>query len=314
MQEDFYKVLGVGRDATETDIQNAYRDLARKYHPDLNTDDASAKEKFQAVQQAYEVLSDPEKRQQYDQFGSEFESHAGHGPQRRPREYGPGGQSFEEVDLSQIFGQQFGEGGATGFSDVFRQFTRGGQRRRRAARRGNDLSHELKVSFKTSIEGGEVRISLRREDGQTETITVKIPIGIEENKKIRLRGQGAPSPNGGPPGDILITVRVDKHPWFHRRGEDLDVRVPLTLAEAAAGCKVDVPTPQGTIAVKVPPCTSSGTKLRVKGHGVRRQSGKTGDLYAEVMIVMPDSLTDQQIEWFKQLNGSSSDPRTKLKW
>lgn len=313
MQEDFYKVLGVGRNATETDIQNAYRELARKYHPDLNADDASAKEKFQAVQHAYEVLSDPEKRQQYDRFGTAFEAGPGYGPRGRARQYGPDGPSFEDIDLSQIFGGQFGEGGMGGFGDVFRQFTRGGQRRRRA-RRGNDLSHDLKVSFKTSVEGGEARISVRREDGQSETITVRIPAGIEDGKKIRLRGQGAPSPNGGPPGDILITVRVEKHPWFHRRGDDLDVRVPLTLAEAAAGCKVDVPTPQGTIAVKVPPCTSSGTKLRVKGHGVQRQGGKSGDLYAEVMIVMPDSLTDQQIEWLQQLNGSSSDPRTKLKW
>ncbi len=314
MQEDFYKVLGVGRNATDTDIQNAYRDLARQYHPDLNADDALAKEKFQAVQQAYEVLGDPEKRQQYDQFGSAFRSEPEYGPQGGSRHYGPGGQSFEDIDLSQMFGEQFGERGMDGLGDVFRQFTRGGQRRRRP-RRGNDLSHDLKVSFKSSIEGGEARISVRREDGQSETITVKIPAGIEDSKKIRLRGQGAPSPNGGPPGDILITVHVDKHPWFHRRGDDLEVRVPLTLAEAATGCKVDVPTPQGTIAVKVPPCTSSGTKLRIKGHGVRRQGGKTGgDLYAEVMIVMPDSLTDQQIEWLQQLNGSSSDPRTKLKW
>jgi DnaJ-class molecular chaperone len=306
-------VLGLGRNATAADIQTAYRDLARKYHPDLNSEDASAKEKFQAVQHAYEVLSDPEKRQHYDQFGSEFPSAAGHGPQSYTWQQRPGGEAgFEDIDLSQIFGD-FGERGAGGFGDVIRQFTRGGQRRRRA-RPGNDLSHELKVPFRTAIEGGEARISVRREGGQGETITVKIPAGIEDGKRIRLRGQGAPSPSGGPSGDLLIAVRVEKHPSFQRRGDDLDVRVPVTLAEAAAGCKVDVPTPQGTIAVKVPPCTSSGTKLRVKGHGVPRVGGKTGDLYAEIMIVMPAQLTEQQVAWLKDLNGTTANPRAKLKW
>ena len=315
--EDFYEVLGVRRDASEADIQKAYRDMARKYHPDLNSGDDRAKEKFQLVQQAYEVLNDRQKRAQYDQFGhAAFGTGGGHHPFRGRgkgggRQGGPFGSDqtgFQDIDLTQFFGGDFNAGG--GLGDIFRQFSRSGRRREK----GNDLSHELNVDFRTAIEGGEANIAVRRTDGRSETIAVKIPAGIEDGKKIRLRGQGAPSASGGPNGDVLIVVRVEKHPWFTRRGDDLDVRVPLTLAEAAAGGSVEVPTPKGTILIKVPPCTSSGTKLRVKGHGVRRQKGPPGDLYAEVMIVLPDKLTKQQLDWIKQLNGSVSNPRENLQW
>lgn len=319
MQEDFYKVLGIQRDATEAEIHKAYRELARKYHPDLNPDDDKAKKKFQQVQQAHEVLSDKQKRADYDQFGHAAFGGPGAGPDpfsrrgpggaRSAAPNGPASPNFQDIDLTQFFGGEF-SGGSGGIGDIFRQFSRGG----RGAPRGNDLFHELKIDFRTSIEGGEAAISVRREDGRSETITVKIPEGIEDGKKIRLRGQGAPSSAGGARGDIMIVIRVEKHPWFTRRGDDLDVRVPLTLAEAAAGTSVDIPTPKGTISIKVPPCTSGGTKLRVKGHGVRRKGNKKGDLYAEIMIVMPEKLTDQQLTWIKQLNGAASNPRTNLRW
>ena len=317
MQEDLYKVLGLNRDATDAEIQKAYRDLARKYHPDLNPDDAKAKAKFQQVQNAYEILNDKEKRSQYDQFGHAAFGGPGGGP--HPQHGGPGGPfrggqpNFQDIDLSQFFGGDFGgaSGGAGsgGFSDIFRQFSRGGRR----PQKGNDLSHELKIDFRTAIEGGEVAISVRRENGKGETITVKIPPGIEEGKKIRLRGQGAPSPVGGPRGDIIIVVKVKKHPSFTRRGNDLEVRVPITLTEAAEGGSVDVPTPKGTISLKVPPCTSSGTKLRIKGHGVAGKKG-VGDLYAEVMIVLPEKLSTEQLAMIKQVNGAPANPRADLKW
>ncbi len=317
MAEDYYKTLGVSRNSSQADIQAAYRKLAREYHPDLNPDDKSSKEKFQKIQQAYEVLNDPNKREMYDRYGGSFESMGAGGPGGATRGFHghPGG--FEEVDLSELFGERFGGGAGGGFADIFKQFSRGGQRQRsRAApRRGADLKHEVKIPFHTAISGGEVQLTLRRGGGKTETIGVKIPPGIENGKKIRLRGQGEASPEGGKPGDILLTVHVTPHPCFQRRGKNLHLKVPVTLAEAALGGKVDVPTPKGTISLTIPPGTSSGKKLRVKGHGVVPANGSAGDLYAEIQIVLSKSFDDESTELVKKLNQRQSlDPRSGLKW
>ena len=207
MDDNYYKVLEVSRNATDDDIKKAYRNLARKYHPDMNLDDQSAKEKFQRVQKAYEVLSDTEKRELYDRYGSSFETMGSPGPGGGPQythsgAAGPG--SFEEIDLSQLFGERFGAGGGSGFEQIFKQFTQGqgqaGRRARPKPQRGADLQHELEIPFKTSVTGGEARLSIRRGSGGIETISVKIPAGIQQGKKIRLRGQGEPSPSGGPAG------------------------------------------------------------------------------------------------------------------
>ena len=208
MEEDYYKVLCVKRDASQKDIQRAYRDLARKLHPDMNPGDTKAKEKFQRVQQAYDVLNDPEKREMYDRYGSSFQS-AGAGSGPRHSRQRPGAGSSEEFDFSQLFGGR----GSEGFADIFRQFSGGRtQGRRRAAERGGDLHHEIEIPFRTAITGGEVALQLRRPTGKTEAIAVKIPAGIEDGKKIRLRDQGELAPDGGKPGDLLITVRVAPHP------------------------------------------------------------------------------------------------------
>ena len=183
-----------------------------------------------------------------------------------------------------------------------------------AAQSSADLQHELTVPFATAISGGEARLKIQRKGGATETISVKIPPGIEEGKKIRLRGQGE-KPARGAPGDILITVHVAPHPYFQRRGDDLHVKVPVTLAEAAEGAKVDVPTPGGTITLCVPPRTSSGRRLRVRGRGVPKRDGKAGDLYAEVQIVLPTSLDEQSLQWMRQISTQyGSNPRSELKW
>jgi curved DNA-binding protein len=331
MAEDYYKTLGISRNASATDIQKAYRDLARKYHPDMNPDDKSAKAKFQEVQRAFDVLNDASKRELYDRYGSSFESMgAGGGPRGGGAGAGRAGwgaspEGAEDIDFSQMFGERFGGGGegASPFGDIFTQFRRAGGRQRRGSApqgdaRGADVSAELEIPFTTAVLGGEAQISVRRQTGQVETLSVKIPAGIDEGKKIRLRGQGEAAA-GGTPGDILITIHVAPHPWFTRQKNNLEVRVPITIAEAALGAKVDVPTPRGTITLRVPPGSSSGKKLRIKGHGVAPRSGEPGDLFAHLEVMLPASLDDEAIELIKKLDAHAETvapqlPRKDLRW
>jgi DnaJ-class molecular chaperone len=312
MAEDYYKILEIPRNASPDQIQKAYRRLARKYHPDMNPDDRAAKEKFQKVQQAYDVLNDAKKRQMYDQFGSGFESMGG-GPGGGWRTAQGGAAGFEDIDFSQIFGQA----GGGGFEDIFRQFAGGGRGRRRQPPRqpGADLRSDLHIPFNTAITGGEAQLSVRCGTGKVEKITVKIPAGIEDGKKIRLRGQGEPSPTGGRSGDLLITVHVARHPFYTRRGNDLVVSVPITLAEAALGARIDVPTPKGEITLTIPPGTSSGKRLRLKGMGAPTGSGSHGDLYAELQVVLPASWSDEDQAAIRELDRRHPlDPRANLKW
>jgi DnaJ-class molecular chaperone len=312
MPKDHYETLGISRGASADDVQKAYRQLARKYHPDLNPDDKSAKQKFQEVQNAYEVLHDSEKRKMYDRYGHSFEQ-VGGGPAS-----GAGPNPFREVDLSEIFGDQ--GGGSGGFADIFRQFTQGGagqppRGRRAAAGRGTDLQHEVTVSFHTSVLGGDVPVSWINAQGVQKTLTMKVPPGITDGKKIRLRGQGEPSARGGKPGDLFVTVRIAPHPCYRRNGRDLEVIVPVTLTEAAAGAKIDVPTPKGTIALTIPAGTSSGKRLRVRGLGIDSADGKKGDLFAEVQVMVPHDLTPDEVETLRQMEKKRSlNPRSKLIW
>lgn len=329
MAEDHYKTLGVPKNASQAEIQKAYRELARKYHPDMNPNDKSAKKKFQEVQAAFDVLNNPEKREMYDRYGSSFETMGAGGPQQgaytwnwAPGAGGPGGASggfsAEDIDLSQFLGERFGQEMPGGFGDLFGQFRRGSAKSRKTAgggRRGADLTHELQIPFATSIVGGEVQISVQRPTGKTETLAVKIPPGIEEGKKIRVRGQGQPGPRGGTAGDLLITIHVAAHPYFQRRGNNLLVRVPVTLGEAVGGAKVDLPTPKGTVTLTVPPGTSSGAKLRVKGHGVAPKNGTAGDLLAEIQIVLPKQLSSADREAIRKIDRNySQEPRKDLRW
>jgi DnaJ-class molecular chaperone len=320
MAEDYYKTLGVRRDASQAEIQKAYRELARKYHPDMNPDDKTAKAKFQQVQKAFDVLGDSEKREMYDRYGSSFETMGAGGPYTGSAGAGgPGGFSAEGVDFSQFFGERFGEAPPEGFGDIFSHFRpaagRGSAKAAAAGRRGANIRHELQIPLQTSITGGEAQLTLRRTSGKTETIAVRIPPGIEDGKKIRVRGQGEPGLRGGTPGDILITVRVAAHPCFHRRGNHLHVKVPVTLAEAVLGAKVDVPTPRGTVSLSIPPGSSSGTRLRLKGRGAASENGPSGDLFAEIQIVLPTEIGDadrQMIEEFGRRH--PQDPRADLRW
>jgi curved DNA-binding protein len=322
MAQDFYATLGVSRSASPEEIQKAYRKLARKYHPDMNPDDATAKKKFQEVQSAFEVLSDTDKRKRYDQFGSDFDPAAagGHpGGWRYTTSSGPQTYPFDVNDLNDIFGGG-GAGGEAGggFADLFKQFNRGrGSRRaqRPAVERGNDLKHELMIPFASAVLGGEAALTVQRHDGNLETIKVKIPAGIDDGKKIRLRGQGEPGSGNGPAGDILLTIRVSPHPHFRRSGNRLDVRVPITLAEAVQGATIDVPTPHGTISLKVPPNTSSGKRLRIKGQGVQPANQPAGDLFAEIQIELPENLTEEERKQLAEIsNRHPQHLRAELRW
>ncbi|MEX0586480.1 MAG: J domain-containing protein [Pirellulales bacterium] len=328
MDEDYYSILGVPRSASAAEIQKAYRKLARKYHPDVNPEDDNAKEKFQQVQRAFEVLNDPKKRELYDRYGSSFDTMGGGGPQGRPYTWsgsggGGGGSPGEDFDFGQFFGERFG--GSGGFADILNQF-RGAAEGAGAAgagpfrgkgqpRRGEDLVHEITIPFATAVLGGKVELSLRRKSGGIETLSVKIPAGIDDGKKIRLRGQGEPGGKRGTPGDLLLTVHVAAHPWYTRRGNNLEVKVPVSLREAVLGAGVDVPTPRGVVNLKVPPRTSSGKRLRLKGQGIHPAEGPPGDLYAEIQIVLPESIDESTRKLVRDTPGLHvPDPRRDLRW
>jgi DnaJ-class molecular chaperone len=310
----------VSRNATQAEIQKAYYQLVQKYHPDRNKENAaSAKKKFQEVQAAFDVLSDPKKREMYDKYGTIFE---GTGPGARPRgspfTAHPGGATFTDVDLESLFsGGGFREGPGGSFADWFAGFQGGGGRtpKGKSPAAGADIPGEVAVPFKTAVLGGAQDFEVRRSIGRSERISVKIPPGMEDGRELRLRGLGEPGHHGGPAGDLLLRVRVDPHPCFERRGLNLIVKVPVTLAEAAAGAKIDVPTPQGTLVLHVPPGTSGGKRLRVRGRGIALPGGSKGDLLAEIQIVLPSAIDAETLEVLRKLDRRySPHPRASLDW
>ncbi|MFM8496577.1 MAG: DnaJ C-terminal domain-containing protein [Planctomycetia bacterium] len=323
MAEDHYETLGVPRTASAEDIRKAYRELARKYHPDLHPDDASAKEKFKKVQTAFDVLNDQSKREMYDRYGSAFEGvgpggpgggwGGGRGPFAGGGFPGGGGGGGAEIDLESLFG-----GG--GFGDLFGggggARSRGRRRQTRAA--GEDVTARIDIPFTLAIDGGKTDVRLDR-DGKTETISVTIPQGLPDGARMRLRGQGLPGTGGGPAGDLLLDVRVEPHPLFRRSGDTLEVTLPVSITEAIEGAKVDLPTPWGTIALKVPPGTSGGRKLRAAGMGVRHANGAKGDMIAEVQIVLPtlaDAAAREALLAAAKAaeGGAAASPRAALRW
>jgi DnaJ-class molecular chaperone len=308
VSEDLYQTLGVSRDASKDEIKKAHRKLALKFHPDKNPDDKVAAEKFKRIQEAYDVLSDDEKRPAYDRYGADFEKIRGGG--FNP---GAGGAGFEGLDLEQIFGGRGGAGAGGpgsggpqfegGFSDFFEQMMGGGgspggrgQSRRAAPQKGANIRHELELPMQLAITGGETEFYVNGEK-----LSVTIPAGVASGAKMRLREQGQPSPNGGDRGDMILIVKISDHPHFKRIGQNLELKLPLTLAEAALGAKVDVPTPSGTVAMTIPAGTSSGKRLRMKGLGVKTKDGAAGDLIVEVQIQLPESFDDESKELIEQL-------------
>lgn len=319
--KDFYKVLGVDKTASDAELKKTYRKLARQYHPDSNPGDAAAESRFKEISEAYSVLSDKEQRAEYDQvraMGSGARFTAG----------GPGAQGgFEDV-FGGMFGQQggsgqrvrFGQGGggAGGFEDIlggmfggggFGQNS-GGFRGFGGPTKGRDVTASTTLDFTTAITGDTVKLS----QGNGRPVNVRIPAGVADGQKIRLRGRGEPSPDGGEAGDLVVSVAVRKHPVFERDGQHLRVDVPVTFAEAALGATIQVPTLGGEpVKLKVAPGTPSGRVLRVKGRGVTTKSG-TGDLLATVQVAVPSHLSDKQREAVEALRAAlpDEDPREDL--
>ncbi len=295
MADDFYAVLGVPKGADADAIKKAYRKLARDLHPDKNPGNASAEGKFKTVNRAYETLSDPEKRKLYDEFGEDalregFDAERARAyRQWQGRGGGAGaGAGFGggRVNLEDLFGGGMPGGSveyeASGdpFADLFGG--RGG--RRRGPSRGRDVEQELTIDFASAVRG--TTIQLRRPDSP-EPVTVRIPPGADEGSRVRIAGQGARSSSGGPPGDLVLVLHVQPHPLFQRRGDDLELDVPITLTEAFRGGKVKVPTFDGSVTVKVPAGTQSGTVLRLRGKGVGKKGKEPGDLYVRFLIRIP---------------------------
>jgi curved DNA-binding protein len=292
MALDYYKVLGVSRTATADEVRKAYKQLAREHHPDVKPNDTAAAERFKQANEAYEVLSDPEKRKQYDQFGEAWKHARQGGPFPGGGPFGGGGGRQVDIDINDLFGQ-----GGVDLGDLFGGAFGGGRRGRSAgprSTRGEDAQTTVAVPFHIAALGGSYDIHLDR-NGNPETLSVKIPAGIRDGGTIRLAGQGNPGAGGGAAGDLLITVQVAPHPYFRRDGNDLLLDVPLTIREAALGAKVDVPTlSEGMVTVTIPPGTSSGAKLRLKGKGVPDPKSKQpGDQFVVVKIAVPKDLSEQ---------------------
>ena len=298
MSNDYYNTLGLSQGAEKKEIQKAYRELARKYHPDMNPDDASAKAKFQEVQHAYDVLSDENQRSQYDQFGEGFENMA-----QGPGGFGGGGSPFAGADLESLFGG----GGGGGFEQFFNT---GGPQGPRPTK-GQSFEDKLKIPFATAVTGGKASVNTVAEDGNTTSVQVTIPAGIESGQKIRLKGKGYPGSNGGPNGDILLTINVAPHPDYRRNGNDLELTMPLTLAEALQGTELDIPTPYSTITLKIPAGTPSGKRFRVKQHGVTHKTGK-GNLFVITQIHFPDEPPAELVEQIDALQ--QPNPRHQISW
>lgn len=303
MALDYYKTLGVSRSASTDEIRKAYKQLARENHPDVKPNDPAAAERFKQANEAYEVLSDDEKRKQYDQFGEAWKhARQGAGPYPGGGPFGGRGGQQVDIDLGDVFGQ-----GGVDLGDLFGGMFGGGGRRGRSSgprsTRGQDLQTSITVPFQTAATGGSHDVQLDR-DGTIETLSVKVPAGIREGGTIRLAGQGTTGSGGGPAGDLLITVHIAPHPYFRREGNDLLVDVPLTVKEAALGAKVDIPTlSEGLVSLTIPPGTSSGAKLRLKGKGVvDPRTKQPGDQFVVVKIAVPRDLHGRAAELLEEFD------------
>lgn len=313
-RRDFYEILDVPRTATQDEIQRAYRKLARQHHPDVNKQ-PGAEDRFKEISEAYDVLSDPQTRRRYDAFGPDFRQvpedadpeafrrsraragTAGAGQARGPGSaggFGTGlGDDLGGIDLEDLLGGIFGGGAGRGWGPI----------------RGADQEAELDLTVEEAFQGGHRSVTLEGPDGRR-TLDVKIPAGVTNGQRIRLAGQGGRGSEDAPSGDLYFVVRIAPHPRYRVEGRDLYVDLPLAPWEAALGTSVAVQTPGGETKVKVPPGTSSGKRLRLRERGLPHPRGRHGHLYAEVKIVVPAKLTDEERRLFEQLAATSTfEPR-----
>lgn len=310
--QDYYETLGVAKTATEAEIKSAFRKLARKHHPDVAKDKKTAEEKFKQINEAYEVLSDPQKRAKYDQLGADW-NQPGAGAQPPPgwgRHGGAGRNPFGGGDEGVEF-----EFGGTGFSDFFEAFFGGGRgqsafgggqagfgRREAGAERGSDVEADIMVTLEEALHGSKRTVSLRRaHSSKLESYTVKIPRGVHEGQRIRLAGQGEAGARGGKSGDLFLRVRMARHPEFSVEGSDLVHDVELDPAQAVLGTEVEVPTLEGKARLKIPAGTQAGQRFRLRERGLPNASGSRGDLYVLVELTVPKTLTERERELWTQL-------------
>lgn len=340
--KDYYDVLGVKRGASDNEIKQAYRKLARKFHPDLNPGDKVAEEKFKELQEAYDVLSDPENRKLYDQYGQNWravKAGAGapppgwEGAQRSTRRAGPSAGGFDFGDFD--FGS-FRSEGAGGF-DIFEEMFGGtGRGRGRRSGRGADIEAELELSLEEAHRGGRRTLEMQvaepcptcggtglkdgkpcetcRGSGQVlkpKTIEVNIPPGVRDGSTIRLAGQGRTGSNGSEPGDLYLHVRLRPHPVFMVKGDDLEVELPIAPWEAVLGARVDAPTIDGKVELKIPPGANSGQRLRLRNQGLNKRKGGRGDEYVRLKIVVPKDVSPEERRLYEELQRISRfDPRS----
>jgi len=313
MADDYYKILGVEKGCDAEAIKKAYRKLALKYHPDRNPNNRDAEERFKKISEAYAVLSDPEKRKQYDNFGSDQFS------QRFSQE-----DIFRNFDINEILRDLgFGGGGMGGqdrsfrhagkrghytfrggdpFGDLFQQGNRSYYQQPQA---GDDLQYNLSITLEESVFGADKKLALQRGDRQVDEINVKIPAGISTGKKLRLAGKGNPGQQGGAAGDLYLNISILPHPIFARDGNDIYLEKSITFTQAVLGTSIEVPTIDGTVKrLKIPAGTQNGTKIRMKGYGAPALKGSgtsKGDQFVKISVDVPRKLTDKQLQLVKKL-------------
>lgn len=324
--KDPYAILGVDRRATADEIKRAYRKLAKAHHPDRNKNDRDATARFQDIQQAYAVLSDPQKRAQYDQFGDlgAFGPEAGAAPGgARVYRWSSSGGAPANVDFGDL-SELFGVGGTSGAGSIFEEFFGGrGTRRGRRTRvkpaaetpGDSDVEHEVTLDFEQALRGTTLELSIQNGDAGAgrETIQVRVPPGVEDGQRIRVRGKGRARRDGSK-GDVYLKCRVRPHRYFRRDGDDIYLEVPITIGEAALGAKVTIPTLNGPTSVTIPPGTASGKKLRLSGCGVLNpRTQARGDQYAVIRIVPPRRLSERQQKLIEEFSrDQTDDPRAGL--
>jgi DnaJ-class molecular chaperone len=315
--KDYYSSLGVAKTATQKEVKAAYRKLARKHHPDVNQGDKSSEGRFKEINEAYEVLGDPEKRKKYDELGAnwrQYEQAQAAGGGAGFGGFNPGQstgyRTMTQDDLNEMFG------GDHPFSDFFETFfggagpaggaqgrARGGRARARA---GRDIEQEIELSLEDAYHGAMRRFSIQH-DGEPRSVDVRIPAGVSEGSRVRVPAEGERGSGGGQPGDLYLRIRLAPNPQFERKGRDLYTRVPIPLTTAVLGGEADVKTISGkSLRLKVPPTTQNGQVFRLKGHGMPAtgKSGETGDLYATVDVQLPKELTPEQRAHFEALRSS----------
>ena len=323
--KDYYQTLGVAKTASEKEIKQAFRKLARKFHPDVNPGDKSAESKFKEINEAYEVLGDPDKRKKYDELGanwrmyeqaqqqgqpwpggpgSPFGDAAGQGGAWNINMGGPGGyRTMTEEEMKDLFGNQ------DPFSDFFRTFFGGGGgaretrgRGRARTQKGRDIEHPVELTLEEAFHGATRRISIKQ-GGHARSVDVRIPPGVKDGSRVRAAGEGESGSNGGPSGDLYLRVQTRPHPVFERKGDDLHTTVAVPVTTAVLGGEAQVPTITGSVRLKIPETTQSGQVFRLKGHGmpVVGKADTRGDMYATVDVQLPRSLSSEQRMHYEKL-------------